>query len=394
MSTVRAATIVSIAVSLLLLAGASARAQDISTLLAPSTGLMWSSAEPEEQPATSTPEPPGPGKWFYRGLPYGSESLIHPMRLVLNGAFGTLQFDHRSNRLADVGFRHGWDRLRADLESPERTIALNGWSDFLRSEVAPVSFHSHDAQYWPNYTLHLIGGGMSSIMMHEWFEQHGYRHPALGAGVTIAAYHVLNEIVEAGERNGPSTDAIADLLIFDPAGAWLFSHEGVAGFFSRRLNLRDWSAQPAFDPTSGSLENNGQNFSIKLKLPVVDHWSLFYYFGNHGEAGLSYRFANGSALSGGIGMSASDVIDVGRGVSTANLVPSGGLFYDRNGSLLMSVMTAKGAHDRVRVNLYPGVLRLGPVSPGLFVVQARTGETTVGIHLTALPVGLAFKAHR
>src|SRR5262245_11082838 len=52
--------------------------------------------------------PPGPSHWFYEGLPYGSDALVHPLRLVFNGTFGTLQFDNRSNRLDDVSFRHGW----------------------------------------------------------------------------------------------------------------------------------------------------------------------------------------------------------------------------------------------------------------------------------------------
>ena len=331
----------------------------------------------------------GPSQWFYQGLPYGSESLVHPLRLIFNGGFGALQFENRSNRLGDVRFGRGWHRLWADLHSPIRTIRLDGWNEFLATEVIPVSVNRESAQYWPNYTLHLIGGGMSSVMMREWYEQHGFRHAGLAANATLTAYHLLNEVVEAADRNAPSTDAIADLLLFDPVGVWLFSHDGVDGFFSRRLHLRDWSSQPAIDPTTGAVENHGQNFSIKLALPRTERWSLFYYFGNHGEAGLSYRLPDGSAFSAGAGTCATSLVDLGRGRQTADLLPSAGFFYDRNGSLLFSVTTAKNSRYGVRVNAYPGMVRVHGWTAGLFVLYARNGDTVTGVQFAQFPVGLA-----
>jgi hypothetical protein len=211
----------------------------------------------------------------------------------------------------------------------------------------------------------------------------------MASSVTLTAYHLLNEVVEAGERNAPSTDAIADLLLFDPAGAWLFSHEGVDGFFSRRLHMRDWSSQPAIDPTTGAVENNGQNFSIKLALPGTRRWSLFYYFGNHGEAGLSYRLPDGSAFSAGAGLSANAIVDLGRGVQSADLVPSSGFFYDRNGSLLFSITMSSSSRYRTRINAYPGLLRVHGWTAGLFALRARSGGAVVGIELRPVPVGVA-----
>jgi len=328
-------------------------------------------------------------RWFYSGLPYGSEALVHPVRLIVDGGFGALQFDNRSNRIGDVGFRHGAARLWGDLRSPLTTIQKTGWRAFLEDEVAPVSFDRSSAQYWPNYTLHLIGGGMSTVMMREWFEQHGVAHASLAAGVTLATYHVLNEVVEASSRTELSTDAVADLMIFDPAGAWLFSHDGVDGFFSRRLHLRDWSGQPAIDPTTGALENHGQNFSMKLAIPRSAHWSLFYYFGNHGEAGLSYALANGSAFSVGGGLRAGDLLDLGDGMQTVDLLPSAGFFYDRNGSLLFSVTTARSSRDVVRVNAYPGLLHVAGWSPGFFLACSRDGGAVVGVQVEQIPIGVA-----
>ena len=331
----------------------------------------------------------GPGHWFYSGLPYGSDAQIHPVRLILNGGFGTLQFNNRSNRIADIRLRQGWQRVGEDLGTSASILRHAGWSEFLETEVIPVSFNRRNAQYWPNYTLHLIGGGMSSTMMREWFAQRGFAHPELGSFATLTAYHLLNEAVEASSRTGPSTDAIADLMLFDPAGWLLFQHEGVNGFFSRTLHMRDWSSQIAIDPVTGTLENNGQNFSMKIGLPSSDHWSLFYYFGNHGELGLSCRGKNGSAISMGAGLKAARLVDLDNGAQTADLVPCAGLFYDRNGSLLLSVMTAKASRYDMQVNAYPGLIRLRSWTAGLFFNHARTGGNVMGVSLTRIPIGLA-----
>jgi hypothetical protein len=339
----------------------------------------WESSAPDVQT----------GPWFYSGLPYGSESLIHPVRLIVNGGFGILQFDNRSNRLGSVDFASGWHRVWADVGNPRRAIGVEGWTAFMRREVLPISANRKDAQYWPNYTLHLVGGGMSYVTMREWYGLRGQQRPGLAAGMTLAAYHLLNEVVENDARPGPTTDAVSDLLLFDPAGILLFSHDGVARFFGKRLHMRDWSSQPAIDPAAGTIENQGQNFSIKVGLPSASHWSFFYYFGNHGEVGLTHTRPNGSAFSAGGGFRAKSLVKRGPGSQTVTLVPSYGFFYDRNGSLMFSVTGAKTSRYQVRVNAYPGLLRLGRWSPGLFALLGRDGDIVLGLHLTCFPVGLA-----
>jgi hypothetical protein len=362
-----------------------------SALVAASTAAADSVQVSPMSGAYSDPGEPSHGPWYYEGRPYGSEALVHPLRLIINGGFGILQFDNRDNRLGDVRFKDGWHRVWADLESPVRTIELHGWNDFLRREVLPISSSRRDAQYWPNYTLHLVGGGMSYVMMREWFEQHDVPHARVWASATLTGYHLLNEVVEADHRPGPTTDAIADLMVFDPAGVLMFSHEGVNRFFSGTLHLRDWSNQPAFDPVVGTIENQGQNFSIKYAIPRTEHWSLFYYFGNHGEVGLSYRRPDGSAISVGGGLRAKELIDLGNGIETADLVPSYGFFYDRNGSLLCSVTAANSSRYRLRMNVYPGLVRVGGHTAGVFVLLGRHGETITGVHLIGFPIGAAGK---
>jgi hypothetical protein len=332
--------------------------------------------------------------WFYHRLPYGSDALVHPVRLILDGGFGILQFDNRDNRLSTVDFGDGWRNVSSNLAHPIRAIEVGGWWDFLQREVIPISVNTKRAQYWPNYTLHLIGGGMSYTMMREWYEAHGYPRSGLWAGATIASYHVLNEVVENGNERGPTTDPVADLYLFDPAGIFLFSHEGVNGFFSRRLHLTDWSSQPAFDPWEGRIENHGQNFSIKLGVPRTRHWSLFYYFGNHGEGGLSYGRENGSAYSVALGFRARELVDLDDNTRTTELTPSVGLFYDRNGSLLFSAQWANTSRYRMRFNVYPGLVSFHGFSPGLFLDANRSDELIAGVTVAAIPIGLAGRVAR
>jgi hypothetical protein len=46
----------------------------------------------------------------------------------------------------------------------------------------------------------------------------------------------------------------------------------------------------------------------------------------------------------------------------------------------------------VRINVYPGLIRLGPVSPGLFF--AWTKEALVGVTIRYCPLGIATSSGR
>ena len=383
-----AAGLAGLAIALLGCAGGTAGAEPA----ADSLGVVAPAGRVRE-PAGAAPDrvarPPGPGHWFYDGLPYGSESLVDPLRVVLDCGYGVLQFDNRSNRLDDVNYERGWHRVWADLANPARAIEVGGWGDWIQREVLPVSTSKRSAQYWPNYTLHLVGGGTVYTMLSEWYARRGVPHPRLFAIGTMAVSHMLNEVVENDHSPGPNTDAITDLYLFDPMAIVLFSHEGVNGFFSRRLHMRYWPGQAALDPRLGAIENGGQNYSIKLAIPRSDRWSLFYYFGNHGELGLSYRRPNGSAFSVGAGLQTRALVDAGDNAQTADLVPAAGFFYDRDGSLLFSVTAANTSRYRVRVNAYPGLLRVQGRTVGLFAMLDRHDEVVAGLIVPWLSLGAA-----
>jgi hypothetical protein len=71
---------------------------------------------------------------------------------------------------------------------------------------------------------------------------------------------------------------------------------------------------------------------------------------------------------------------------------SSGVYYDRNNSLLASMICTSVPHNRFRLNVYPGVLHLGTLSTGFFI--AYTGELAMGIGLRYAPMGLGFSTLR
>ena len=331
--------------------------------------------------------------YFYRGYDYGSESMINPISIILNGGFGILQMDNRSNSLDEVDFRTGLDNVTWNMSSPFRTIGETGWGDFFLNQVFPVSINRDKAYYWPNYTLHLIGGGMSYRMIAEWFEYHNFSYPRTLSVLTMTAYHFLNEVVENSNFVGYNTDPVADLYLFDPLGIVLFNSDRVSSFFSRTLNMADWSYQFTYDPYRNAIKNIGQNFVFKYWLNDEEDVGLFYHFGTHGELGLSFRSENGDCISAGAGLVANELFEIGERTTfrelSARLVVTAGIFYDRNNSLLASLIYSKTQDYKLRLNIYPGLIPMKYLSPGIFLSMDQDNILSAGISFRISPVGLS-----
>jgi len=331
--------------------------------------------------------------YFYQSLDYGSQTCYNPLTLIVNGGFGIMQINNRSTQLNSVDFQIGYQNVMTNISNPIKAIKTFGVKKFITSEMIPTELKPKTAQWFPNYQLHVIGGGMTYRALQEWYASHHFKYPQLNALLALTSYHLLNEVVENNRYSGTNVDAIADLLIFDPLGVFLFSFDSVARFFSHTLQMADWSFQPMYAPFSGTLENNGQNFSIKYNLAGSDKWSLFYFFGVHGLVGLSYKAQKGTSFSFGAGLIAKDLIELnGKNNTrsmTTSLVWTAGLFYDRNNSLLASLILAGTKGYRVRLNIYPGMISLGKFSPGLFFAVGKEKELIAGIHFRFIPVGCA-----
>jgi hypothetical protein len=341
------------------------------------------------------PSPAQERYYFYTGKSYGSESLINPGSLFVNGSFDILQSATHSRRFSTIKLGAGLRNVYDNLTDPFTQIEKFGWSRFIGQEVFPTSLKIEEAQWFPNYTLHFIGGGMDARMMYEWYAFHEVPYPSLFAGVTVAAYHLVNEAVENDQFIGPNVDPIADMYLFDLGGALLFTSDAVSEFFGRTLHMTAWPSQPAWNPEFNTLENNGQYYIMKYPLPFAPATRLFYHFGDNGLFGLSFLRANNESFSIAVGATQRQLrtVDVRNGsrTVTVELGWMAGIFYDRENSLLASVMASNRINEKLRFNLYPGVIDLFGFSPGLFASLGSSNQFIAGFSIQYSPMGLAYR---
>jgi hypothetical protein len=330
--------------------------------------------------------------FFYKALPYGTQAQYNPLTVVSNGSFDILQVSNRNNTLTGLPLSHGFTNVWRNVTHPWTAIREYGWRRFLDTEVLPGSLRLRNAQYWPNYQLHLIGGGITYVATAEWYAYHGCPWPKTLSVLTMGFYHFLNEAVENGSYTGLTVDPIADMLLFDPLGILLFSIDGVPAFFSHTLHASDWSFQPIVALPGGSLVNNGQNFVFKVGIPWADSWKIFYLTGMEGGLGVSWRCNESDDVSVSGGLSTRELVELDSHTEvralTATLVWTVGLYYDRNNSLLASLMFGGGRGYLCRANVYPGVVNLlGLRVGGAILIEPRT-NVTLGITFSGFPAGL------
>jgi hypothetical protein len=329
--------------------------------------------------------------YFYHGLKFGSEAIFNPPTKLLQGGYYILDTDNRSNNPFVVDYEAGFSNVTWNLLHPGAALGEYGWGRFLTSEVLPNP-KRRAAQWVPNYFGHILGEGMTYRATEEWFRYYGYRHPARLAMITSLVESLLNEVVENGSYRGTNVDPIADVYIFNPLGILLFQSEKVAAFFSGTLHMAYWPRQLVLDPVSGTLENVGHDFIFKYSIRRSGRVALFASYGTHSLAGLTFGRPQAYSLSLGGGVMAKELVDAEPGRPsrslTATIVPAIGLFYDKQNSLLVSLIMAPRKDDKVSLNIYPGVLRIGSTSPGFSVTLGGARRLSLGIHFAALPVGL------
>jgi len=154
----------------------------------------------------------------------------------------------------------------------------------------------------------------------------------------------------------------------------------------------DWSFQPYINPRHGTLLNNGQTFTFKLDLPWTSRWRLFYLTGMEGGLGLSRRMTETDDLSVSGGLATRELVDVDVQTDvrtlTARLVWTAGIFYDRNGSLLVSCILGGGRGYIARLNLYPGIIDLAGLRIGGTLLFERNGAPGFGVTFAGFPLGV------
>ncbi len=332
--------------------------------------------------------------YFFRPSTYGSDALFNPLTVLANGGFDSFQIiNDREPTWNDVHWHSASANVWKNITSPSPVIRAFGWNKFLGQEIFPTSLNIDNAQYAPNFMLHTVGGGMVYRKLSEWYDYHNVPLPFFCGAATVVAFEYINEIVENGPFAYPNEDCIPDLLIFQPLGILFFSFDGVSNFFSSTLHLNDWSQPVGLSFAPFAVRNAGQNFVMKLALNQHHTTSLFFHFGDFAIFGVSRKINDEDALSFGAGLASTGrrSLPMINGVPY-NTVTTGlmaGVYYDRNNSLLASMVYSEVPRNVFRVNVYPGVLSSDRVSPGFFFAVRDDGATVFGIIAQILPIGLA-----
>lgn len=325
---------------------------------------------------------------------YGSMSMVSPWGLILNGGFDILQLDGKDRHLLKIPFGTGFRSfIDNTFGHPGATISQIGWGNWLSTEVLPLDW-THDGARWiPNYQLHLIGSGVSYRMLTEWYHHHGVASPELWSIATVTAMHIVNEAVENGGYVGYNTDPIADFLIFNTMGIVLFMNDGVARFFSEKMHMTEWSSLPMITFPGVQLGNNGLNYSFKVELPRSDRLRLWGLMGMGTLLGASYVYDNAHehSISIGAGVRGKELVNVDprARVLTVSIVPSAGIFWDRNNSLLASLTVSGQADQTAVLNVYPGVIKItDDISPAIWAAWGSNGTIGFGVGIRgAIGVG-------
>lgn len=320
-------------------------------------------------------------RYFYTGKDYGSEALFNPFTLIINGGYDVTQLQMVPNKVTG----HLYARMTKNVVQnlfihPFQTIDRYGWKLFLRTEFFPLSFKKEELQWIPNYQQHLIGGGMLYTAMKEWYEHHNYPAPWLLSSITVMGQHFFNEVMETGPYEGYSVDEISDFYIFDLGGIVLFSFDPINEFFSRTLNLSDWSLQATVALPDGRV-NAGQYFSIKWKFPFSEDYSLFYRYGMGALFGISKKVNPTDNISFGVGFKSKHLVEVKSDIRQRTIETSWhtGVFYDRNNSLMASLVFSGVKEFFCMMDIYPGIIKYKNFSPGIWSIIGRNGELTLGL---------------
>lgn len=332
---------------------------------------------------------------FYASRDYGSEAEFNPFSIIINEGLDQLRTS-TNRRFLDFPYRGAAVVVLHSLANPERVLRHYGYGRWLRNEVFPLTTKAQGGGQWvPNYQLHLFGSGMTYARLAEWYEQHGFAsHPRLLAASTAMAFHFLNEIIETGSAFQDDEDSLTDLMIFDPASILLWNQAWMLHRFDGRLEMTDWQGQASLGEPGTTIENAYSMVMLRVPLPRTNAWKVMTTAGDAFLGGISRRVGTGYwiTMAGGLDPLDNPVIDPRTNTKTATLKPDVGLFFDRNSSLLVSLISKGGSNNGATLNVYPGVLHLGGISPGFWVQGIRGGGVRFGI-VSRLGLGVGWYSH-
>lgn len=331
---------------------------------------------------TRAGEGPADELLFYKPLAFGSESQFNPVSSFINYGFDPVQVrrsfdsDHFGSHAEAVG---------KDLLDPVSAISREGGiRHFVNRQIFPVDYSNLDdsIEMIPNYGLHVIGGGMVYRKNVEWFRWHGYPYPRVFAATLVLGSEFVHEVVE--RKSTEADDPVADFYLMRPLGILLFSWDAFAQFSAEKLRLAEWPYQPMISPRLGEFANVGENWIVRPPLFRTEAHKPFLFFGLTLLLGMSHQVTGADHLSWGVGPA---VLQADPGDFQYRW--SGGLFYDRNDSLLASLLLNGTEELKARLNVYPGALVRSRWFPGIFLGIGDDSEVSIGLTWRVLPIGVS-----
>jgi len=355
-----------------------------------------------------------PTSYFYFQQNYGSESQFGPLNvwfnvgLVVPGRLGT------QPQLDEINYAEGWQQVRSSLSHQSDVIDESGGTQAsLEKEFIPFA---HPSGAWlPNYFLHLLGEGMLSRKLQEYYLSQPNSTPMqakIKAILTLVAAQTTNEVVEYELPWEQRLDPLADLY-FNLAGIIAFSFDEVAQLLSNdHLDYYYWPGQPVIDVQDGALFNQGEQYYFRSALGFDTRLKLAIISGMPATGGgVSYPLNNTDHLS---VMFATDVAvspphervdQLERKTNfTAREIAelynrSLNVYWDRKGSLMGALAFSYDPFYQVSLNLYPqtypnlniGGFNLGDLGIGGYVIASQGGANSVGITFSFSPVMLGLR---
>jgi hypothetical protein len=348
----------------------------------------------EPPPTTNEPAP-----WFYLGQDYGSEAQFSPATVFVSVGFASWGHLGTTSLLGDIDFADNAADLVDIYLHPVRSVQ-ESWP----GETA--KFFGVELISPANSLLHFLGEGMLSRKLAEWYEARGIDGAwarALGIA-TVVVSQQANELVEVGVPEYDTSEPVAD-LVWNTAGLVAFSFDGFARLFADtspddRLQMYFWPGQAVIDVRDGALFNHGESYLFRASPGEWTSWRLAL------RAGLPTM---GVGVS--IPLDSTDWLTVLPVARMGTVKPRGyevpamcdgdmditntscpflgewsvNVDWDREGSLMAS-LGVRTSLTGVSVNVYPGVIDLGPVDLGAYAILDVDDASSVGLTMSYAPV--------
>lgn len=332
--------------------------------------------------------------YFYFDQKYGSESQFGPVNTIANiGMICSGRFDYVSG-VHEIQYQRGAKTIFESYRHPIQGIKNSGGYKQFIGEFIPLD---PMGAWVPNYTLHLIGEGMTYRKLAEYYDHHNVTYPKLWAALTVTTAQFLNEIVEVGNNFEPSSDPVADIL-FNIAGMIAFSFDPFANLFHNEwIRLNFWPGQPVIDLKSGVLFNQLEQFSMKISLGRWTDWKFYFNMGMPGGFGISIPINQTDSLSIAASTeyisSPKEIPKDGKRLTSDNIETDDvnfglSLFWDRNESLMSSLIITAIPNLSLRLNIYPGLLKVGGLGIGGYMLFTENYGHSIGItfqHVGIMP---------